>query len=82
MSESDTFYFVVRIHAIYAEYCRMVYHHAKEDAIMTEQERIAEFRRLEASINPLDLREYLLALRDSACTAGPPPADQEAASGK
>ena len=29
---------------------------------MTEQERIAEFRRLEASINPLDLREYLLCL--------------------
>lgn len=29
---------------------------------MTEQERIAEFRRLEASINPLDLRGYLLAL--------------------
>ncbi len=45
---------------------------------MTEQERIAEFRRLEASINPLDLREYLLALQDSAYTAGPPPADQEA----
>ena len=49
---------------------------------MTEQERIAEFRRLEASINPLDLREYLLALQDSACTAGPPPADQEAKTGK
>ena len=49
---------------------------------MTEQERIAEFRRLEASINPLDLRGYLLALQDSACTAGPPPADQEAAPGK
>lgn len=56
----------------------MVSPYAKEAAIMTEQERIAEFRRLEASINPLDLRGYLLALQDSAYTAGPPPADQEA----
>ena len=60
-----------------SQFALMVYP-TKEAAIITEQERIAEFRRLEVSINPLDLREYLLALRDSACTAGPPPADQEA----
>ena len=83
MSDLDTIcFFVARIRAIYVNCHRNGISHTKEAAIMTEQERIAEFRRLEASINPLDLREYLLALRDNACTAGPLPADQEAAPGK
>ena len=45
---------------------------------MTEQERLEEFRRLEPNVNPQLLQSYLLALRDNACTAEPPSADQEA----
>ena len=45
---------------------------------MTELERLVEFRQLERRINPQILRAYLSALLSTACTAAPPPADQEA----
>lgn len=45
---------------------------------MTEQDRLTEFRRLEAEINDPDLlRALLLGMRDSAYSAAPPPDDRE-----
>ena len=44
---------------------------------MTELERLVEFRQLEGRISPRILRSYLTALLSTACTATPPPGDQE-----
>lgn len=44
---------------------------------MTELERLVEFRQLERRINPQTLRSYLTELLSTACTAAPPPEDQE-----